>query len=229
MQRRIGTLQQREAAVAGSHAHAQAERLVSTRQFAHFRTLSDAGKVVPDAAGDLNETLHSVNSRFFEIHGRLRLDQTTVEERSLLQRDGGAPRMLVVSMYPEDQYAVKALRAGASGYVNKSAGSDVLIEAIRQVGQGRKYISPTVATLLVDQIAAPERMLPHERLSEREQQLLVMIAGGQPLADIARQLDLAPKSVSVYRARLMEKMKLGTQAELVHYAMKHGLLQPASA
>ncbi len=146
-----------------------------------------------------------------------------------LQRDGGAPRMLVVSMYPEDQYAVKALRAGASGYVNKSAGSDVLIEAIRQVGQGRKYISPTVATLLVDQIAAPERMLPHERLSEREQQLLVMIAGGQPLADIARQLDLAPKSVSVYRARLMEKMKLGTQAELVHYAMKHGLLQPASA
>ncbi len=146
-----------------------------------------------------------------------------------LQRQEGAPRTLVVSMYPEDQYAVKALRAGAFGYLNKSADSAVLIDAVRQVGQGRKYISPEVASLLVDQLAAPSRSLPHERLSDREQQLLVMIAGGQPLADIARQLDLTPKSVAVYRARLLEKMKFSTHGELTHYAMKHGLLQPADA
>lgn len=147
-----------------------------------------------------------------------------------LQRSASAasaPRTLVVSMYPEDQYAVKALRAGASGYLNKSADSAVLIDAIRQVGQGRKYISPAVASLLVDQLAAPTRTLPHERLSDREQQLLVMIAGGQQLADIARQLDLTPKSVAVYRARLLEKMKFSTHGELAHYAMKHGLLQEA--
>lgn len=142
-----------------------------------------------------------------------------------LQRQDGAPRTLVVSMYPEDQYAVKALRAGASGYLNKSADSAVLIDAIRQIGQGRKYISPAVASLLVDQLAAPTRSLPHERLSDREQQLLVMIAGGQQLADIARQLDLTPKSVAVYRARLLEKMKFSTHAELAHYAVTHGLLQ----
>jgi two-component system invasion response regulator UvrY len=146
-----------------------------------------------------------------------------------LQRQGGAPRTLVVSMYPEDQYAVKALRAGAHGYLNKSADSAVLIDAIRQVGQGRKYISPAVASLLVDQLAAPTRTLPHERLSDREQQLLVMIAGGQQLADIARQLDLTPKSVAVYRARLLEKMKFSTHGELTHYAMKHGLLNPQEA
>jgi DNA-binding NarL/FixJ family response regulator len=146
-----------------------------------------------------------------------------------LQRTPGAPRMLVVSMYPEDQYAVKALRAGASGYLNKSADSAVLIDAIRKVGQGHKYISPAVASLLVDQLAAPTRNLPHERLSDREQQLLVMIAGGQQLADIARQLDLTPKSVAVYRARLLEKMKFSTHGELTHYAMKHGLLNPQEA
>jgi len=146
-----------------------------------------------------------------------------------LQREPGAPRTLVVSMYPEDQYAVKALRAGAQGYLNKSAGSDVLIDAIRQVGQGRKYISPAVASLLVEQLAAPARTLPHERLSDREQQLLVMIAGGQQLADIARQLDLTPKSVAVYRARLLEKMKFSTHGELTHYAVKHGLLNPQEA
>ena len=146
-----------------------------------------------------------------------------------LQRQDGAPRALVVSMYPEDQYAVKALRAGAFGYLNKSADSAVLIDAIRQVGQGRKYISPAVASLLVDQLAAPTRTLPHERLSDREQQLLVMIASGQQLADIARQLDLTPKSVAVYRARLLEKMKFSTHGELTHYAMKHGLLNPQEA
>ncbi|WP_298927074.1 response regulator transcription factor [uncultured Ramlibacter sp.] len=141
-----------------------------------------------------------------------------------LQQRADGPRTLVVSMYPEDQYAVKALRAGAWGYVNKSADSAVLVEAIRSVAQGRKYISPAIAALLVERLVAPAPTLAHERLSERELQMLVMIAQGQKLADIALQLDLSPKTVSVYRARLLEKMKLSTNAEMAHYAAKHGLL-----
>lgn len=141
-----------------------------------------------------------------------------------LQRQPGAPRALVVSMYPEDQYGVKALRAGAWGYVNKSEDSAVMIEAIRTVARGRKYISPAIAALLVDRLVAPEPAQPHLRLSDRELQMLVMIAQGHRLADISTQLDLTAKTVSVYRARLMEKMKLSTSAELAHYACLHGLL-----
>jgi two-component system, NarL family, invasion response regulator UvrY len=136
----------------------------------------------------------------------------------------GAPRVLVLSMYPEDQYAMKALRAGALGYVNKSAGSGVLIEAIHTVAQGRKFITPAVASLLVDELVSPAPVLPHQRLSEREQQLLVLIASGEKLPDIAQRLDMTPKTVSVYRARLMEKMKFAGNAEIAHYAQKHGLV-----
>lgn len=138
--------------------------------------------------------------------------------------EGHDLRALVVSMYPEDQYAVQALQAGAWGYVNKSADTPVLVEAVRTVAQGRKYISPAIAGLLVQRLVAPQSSLPHERLSEREQQTLVMIASGRKLSEIAEELGLSPKTVSVYRARLLEKMKLSSNAELTHYAVKHGLV-----
>jgi two-component system, NarL family, invasion response regulator UvrY len=141
-----------------------------------------------------------------------------------LAKDGSAVRVLVVSMYPEDQYAVQALQAGAWGYVNKSADTSVLVEAVRAVAQGRKYISPAIAGLLVARLVAPQSSLPHERLSDREQQTLVMIASGRKLSEIAEELGLSPKTVSVYRARLLEKMKLSSNAELTHYAVKHGLV-----
>ena len=134
------------------------------------------------------------------------------------------PRTLVVSMYPEDQYAVKVLRAGAWGYVSKSADTAALVDAIRTVARGRKYISPSIASLLAEQLSAPVQHLPHERLSEREQQLLQMLALGRRLPEIAQQLDLPAKTVSVYRARLLEKMKLSSNAELAHYASRHNLL-----
>lgn len=138
--------------------------------------------------------------------------------------EGHELRTLVVSMYPEDQYAVQALQAGAWGYVNKSADTPVLVEAVRTVAQGRKYISPAIAGLLVQRLVTPQSSLPHERLSEREQQTLVMIASGRKLSEIAEELGLSPKTVSVYRARLLEKMKLSSNAELTHYAVKHGLV-----
>lgn len=135
-----------------------------------------------------------------------------------------APRALVVSMYPEDPYALKALRAGAWGYVNKSADTTVLASAIASVGQGRKFISPEIAALLADQLAAPANPAPHDRLSQREQQLLVLFAGGTGLSEVAQRLALPAKTVAVYRARLMEKLKLSNPAELAHYALRHELM-----
>ena len=142
-----------------------------------------------------------------------------------LARVPGAPRVLVVSMYPEDQYAVKALRAGALGYVNKSCQASELVEAVRQVARGQRWITPAVASLLVERLNQPAQELPHHRLTERERELLVLLARGQRLNDIAQALALPPKAVGVYRARVMEKMKLSTQAELAHYARSHALVQ----
>lgn len=141
-----------------------------------------------------------------------------------LSRRPGAPRVLVVSMYPEDQYAMKALKAGALGYVNKACEARELVQAVRQVAQGQRYITPQVASLLVDQLHAPSQALPHHRLTEREQALMLLLAQGRRLPDIAVELDMPPKVVGVYRARVMEKMKLATQAELAHYARRHALV-----
>lgn len=134
-------------------------------------------------------------------------------------------QVLILSMFPEDQYAVRALKAGAAGYVSKEAAPEKLIDAIRLAARGKKYITPEVAQALVAQLndrEAPEN--PHEVLSDREFETLRLIAVGKKLSEIAEAMSLSPKTVSVYRARLMEKMKLRTNAELTHYAVKHGLV-----
>jgi two-component system invasion response regulator UvrY len=138
---------------------------------------------------------------------------------------GEYPRLkvLIVSMYPEEQYAVRAFKAGASGYLNKASAPEKLLEAVEQIAGGRKYVTPAIAQALIDQLAAPEDGMPHERLSDREFQVLKLIASGQRLSDIAETLSLSPKTVSVYRARILEKMNMGNNSELVHYAIKHGL------
>ena len=137
------------------------------------------------------------------------------------------PRMhvLILSMFPEDQYAVRALKAGAAGYVSKEAAPEKLVDAIRLAARGKKYVTPEVAQALAEQInagTAPEK--PHEALSDREYETLRLIASGKKLSEIAEAMSLSPKTVSVYRARLLEKMKLRTNAELTHYAVKNGLV-----
>jgi DNA-binding NarL/FixJ family response regulator len=138
---------------------------------------------------------------------------------------GECPRLkvLIVSMYPEEQYAVRAFKAGASGYLNKASAPEKLLEAVEQIAGGRKYVTPAIAQALIDQLAAPEDGLPHEKLSDREFQVLKLMASGHRLSDIADALALSPKTVSVYRARILEKMNMGNNSELVHYAVKHGL------
>jgi DNA-binding NarL/FixJ family response regulator len=135
-------------------------------------------------------------------------------------------KVLIVSMYPEDQYAVRAFRAGAFGYLNKASAPEKLQEALAQVIAGRKYVTPEIAQALIENLNAPEDSgLPHEKLSDREFQTLKLIASGKRLADIADTLALSPKTVSVYRARILDKMGMGNNAELTHYAIKHGLVE----
>jgi two-component system, NarL family, invasion response regulator UvrY len=134
-------------------------------------------------------------------------------------------RVLMVSMYPEDQYAVRAFRAGAAGYLNKASAPEKLIEAVTQVIAGRKYVTPEIAQALIENLNAPEGASAHEKLSDREFQTLKLIASGKRLADIAEALTLSPKTVSVYRARILEKMGMANNAELTHYAIKHGLVE----
>ena len=140
-------------------------------------------------------------------------------------KDEGSPiKVLVVSMYPEDQYAIRALRAGAFGYVNKGGDPQVLVQAVRTVAQGRKYVTPEIAQMLVESLTTPASENPHQKLSDRELQTLVMIASGKRLADIAEELTLSPKTVSVYRARVLEKLSLANNAELTVYAIRNGLV-----
>jgi DNA-binding NarL/FixJ family response regulator len=134
-------------------------------------------------------------------------------------------KVLIVSMYPEDQYAVRAFRAGAAGYLNKASAPEKLVEAITQVIAGRKYVTPEIAQALIENLNAPQEGAAHDKLSDREFQTLRLIASGKRLSDIAEELALSPKTVSVYRARILEKMGMSNNAELTHYAIKNGLVE----
>jgi DNA-binding NarL/FixJ family response regulator len=133
-------------------------------------------------------------------------------------------KVLVVSMFPEDQYAIRCLRAGAQGYLNKAGNPAEMVTAVRTIAQGRKYVTPDVAQMLVDNLATPSTEALHSSLSERELQTLLKIASGKRLSDIAEELMLSPKTVSVYRSRVLEKLKLANNAELTVYAIRNGLV-----
>ena len=147
-----------------------------------------------------------------------------LEVLGALKEEGSAVKTLVVSMYPEDQYAIRCLRAGARGYLNKAGEPAELVAAIRTVMQGRKYVTADVAQMLVDTLNAPESEELHASLSERELQTLQKIATGKKLSEIAEELMLSPKTVSVYRARVLEKLHLANNAELTGYAIRNGIV-----
>jgi len=142
----------------------------------------------------------------------------------VLKDEGTTMRVLVVSMYPEDQYAIRALRAGAFGYVNKGGDPQLIVQAVRTVAQGRKYVTPEIAQMLVESLTTPTAENPHQKLSDRELQTLVLIASGKRLSDIAEALMLSPKTVSVYCARALEKLQLANNSELTVYAIRNGLV-----
>ena len=147
-----------------------------------------------------------------------------LEVLSSLRETESSIKVLIVSMFPEDQYAIRCLRAGAQGYLNKAGNPADLISAVRTLSQGRKYVTPDVANMLVESLTTPQNLTLHAALSERELQTLLKIASGKRLSDIAEELMLSPKTVSVYRSRVLEKLKLSNNAELTVYAIRNELV-----
>ncbi len=132
--------------------------------------------------------------------------------------------VLVLSMYPEEQYAVRVFRAGASGFLPKSSVAEELATAVHRVAAGGKYVTPKQAEKLAEAVALPSPDLPHQRLSEREFRVMLMLASGKRLKEIAREMSLSVKTVSTYRTRVMKKMDLENNAQLTSYAIRNGLL-----
>lgn len=133
--------------------------------------------------------------------------------------------VLVLSMHPEEQYAVRALKAGASGYLTKDSAPEELIEAIRKISQGGKYITISLAEKLAFDLEIDSEKPLHETLSDREYEVMCKIASGKTIKEIAEELFLSIKTISTYRSRILEKMKMKSSAELTHYAIKHGLVE----
>jgi two-component system, NarL family, invasion response regulator UvrY len=131
--------------------------------------------------------------------------------------------VLVLSVYPEDQYAVRVLQAGASGYMTKESAPDELVYAVRRVLKGGKYISPLLAEKLAESLGTDIKKLPHESLSDREYEVLRMIGSGKTVSEIANDLSLSVKTISTYRGRVLYKMKMKTNAELMRYAILNKL------
>ncbi len=132
--------------------------------------------------------------------------------------------VLILSVHPEDQYAVRVLRAGASGYLTKESTPDELIKAIRRVSLGRKYITSSLAEKLAFDLEIDTEKPIHKKLSDREYEVMCMIASGKTLKKIAEELFLSVKTISTYRSRILEKMKMKKNAELTYYAIKHELI-----
>jgi two-component system, NarL family, invasion response regulator UvrY len=136
------------------------------------------------------------------------------------------PRMpvLILSMHAEEQYAVRAFKAGASGYINKASSGEELRKAILKIIKGGQYVGPSLAEKIVVQLSQPGKV-PHENLSNREFEVLCSIASGQTVKEIAAKLSLSDKTISTYRRRILDKMDMRTNAELTHYAIRNGLVE----
>jgi two-component system, NarL family, invasion response regulator UvrY len=134
-------------------------------------------------------------------------------------------KTLMLSMHPEERFSVRAIKAGACGYVTKESAADELVKAIRQVYVGGKFITPVVAEMLANSFELESNKLSHEKLSDREFQILGMIASGKKVKEIATDLSLSPATVATYRARILEKMHLKSNVELTGYVLRHNLIE----
>ena len=180
---------------------------------------------VAGEAANGNDVLHLVRDNKWDV---LVTDMSMpgrngLELIKLVKQTQPALPVLVLSMYDEEQYAVRAIRAGASGYLNKESASEQLVSAIRTVAAGGVYASAAVTQALFSTLRNNRGAQPHEQLSDRELQVLQMIAAGQSITEIAELLSLSPKTVSTHKSRMLEKMNMSNQAELIRYAIEHRL------
>jgi len=191
---------------------------------------SDPGLVISGEAGDAEALLTGLDRHVTDL---VLLDVSMpggpfLETLQRLRAKHPTVRVLVLSVHPEDQWAVRALRAGASGYLTKDHSPDQLLDAIRRVYRGGKYVSPTLAEHLAQQLDAGAQRAgagaPHELLSDREFEVMRRLGSGLTVSQIATELAISAKTVSTYRARILEKMAVGTNADLVRYAARYGLI-----
>jgi DNA-binding NarL/FixJ family response regulator len=184
------------------------------------------GSVVVGEAQNAGEALEQIVKRSWDVA----VMDITMPGRSGLDilRDirNANPKLpvLILSMHSEDQFARRVLKAGAAGFIPKETAPEELIKAIRKVLSGGKYITPSLAEKIAFDLAKPPEEAPHEHLSDREFRVLQLIASGKSVSQIGEHLSLSVKTISTYRARILEKMRMQNNAELTHYAIKHELV-----
>lgn len=174
------------------------------------------------------EALKKISNERFDV---VLLDISMPEKNGLdtlkqIIEGNSAAKVLIMSMYPEDQYAVRLMKSGASGYMTKDAAPEQLVDAIHKVIAGKKYITPNLAELLLQECGNDTGKPAHELLSNREYQVLRLLGSGKKVSEIAQTLSLSVKTISTYRAHILEKMKLKNNAELIFYVMGNGLKEP---
>jgi DNA-binding NarL/FixJ family response regulator len=182
--------------------------------------------VVTDEVGNGKDALDKIWSTDYDV---VVLDismpgQTGWDILSEAKRQKPDLPILILSMHPEDQYAIRMLKAGASGYVSKESVPDELITAIRKVAAGGRYVSQALAEKLAFALNTQTDKMPHQLLSNREFQVMCMLASGKSLKEIADNLCLSEKTITTYRARILEKLQLRNNVELTHYAIQHKLI-----
>jgi DNA-binding NarL/FixJ family response regulator len=150
--------------------------------------------------------------------------RTGLEVLKEIKRSRPRLPVLVLSMHPEDQFAVRLLKAGAAGYMTKESAPAELVGAVRKVMAGGRYVSPALAEKMASYLAVDVQTPPHERLSDREFLVLRLIASGKPVSAIAKELSLSVKTISTYRTRVLQKMGMANSAELTHYAIQNHLV-----
>jgi len=183
-------------------------------------------RVVAEAASG-NDTLNAVRTDHFDV---IVLDMSMPGRSGLdlirqVKQEQPQARVLVLSMHQEDQYAVRALKAGASGYLNKDSAPEMLVGAIRKVAAGGAFISPAIAEQLAQGVIRSDERLPHTLLSDREFQVFQSLANGESVSAIADKLSLSVKTVSTHKTRIMQKMGMQAAADLIRYALEHGLIE----
>lgn len=179
--------------------------------------------IAEDAAGALRfliETPVDVIVLDISMPGKNGLD--VIRDLKLIKPE---VRILILSMYPEERFAMRSIRAGASGYLTKEMAPDEIVTAVKKIYSGTNYITPSLANIIAAELQRPSDRAPHETLSEREFEVLCMLASGKPVFEIATSLSIGESTVSTYRTRVLTKMKLKTNSDLIHYGIVNGLVE----